>query len=309
MKRRVRKRTVRAAEGRRRTISTTPDPQDCPFSAPTARHRPPRTLPTAGTNPGVPAAPASVCPAPPPRTAWKPPSSVSRLLRGAPLCSLVSKCRGGFHPFLGGEEGLPAQNPPQLPARGGFLPDFPTLSAPITRTFTSVFRVVGPGISRRAAWSGVKLALRRSGRRSPMPSAAVPGWWSLRLPSRTAEQRALPAAPRGLDRAMPLPAATGAVPRAGGPRTSLRLGSSRTFGSTRSLPGQPPERHRPSAPAAPPTAAREAATAAPHARGPLAGPPSPLSVPHGDGGNACKEWWSISRVVECLVSNGALFHK
>lgn len=69
--------------------------------------------------------------------------------------------------------GLPAWEA-LLPAHSRFLPDFPTLSAPITRTFASIFRAVGPGTSTRAGWSGVKLALRRSGSRSPMPSTAMP---------------------------------------------------------------------------------------------------------------------------------------
>lgn len=63
---------------------------------------------------------------------------------------------------------------PPVPVHGQFSPDFPTLSAPMTRTFASTFRAVGPGTSMRAGWSGVKLVLRRSGSRSPMPSVAVP---------------------------------------------------------------------------------------------------------------------------------------
>lgn len=80
---------------------------------------------------------------------------------------------------------LPATGPPNtaavfslgetpVPDHGQFSPDFPTLSAPRTRTFASIFRAVGPGTSMRAGWSGVKLVLRRSGSRSPMPSAAEP---------------------------------------------------------------------------------------------------------------------------------------
>lgn len=59
-------------------------------------------------------------------------------------------------------------------AHGQFSPDFPTLSAPMTRTFASIFRAAGPGTSMRAGWSGVKLVLRRKGSRSPMPSVAEP---------------------------------------------------------------------------------------------------------------------------------------
>lgn len=63
---------------------------------------------------------------------------------------------------------------PPVPVHGQFSPDFPTLSAPMTRTFASIFRAVGPGTSIRAGWSGVKLVLRRRGSRSPMPSVAEP---------------------------------------------------------------------------------------------------------------------------------------
>ena len=54
---------------------------------------------------------------------------------------------------------------------------------------------------------------------------------------------------------------------------------------------------------------RRVPTPAPQAPCPLARPRSPLSLPHSDSGNACKEWWSVSQVVERLVSDGALSHK
>lgn len=47
-------------------------------------------------------------------------------------------------------------------------------------------------------------------------------------------------------------------------------------------------------------------TPAPQARRPSAGPRSPLSLPHGDRGNACEERRSISQVAErCFMSGGA----
>lgn len=151
----------------------------------------------------------------------------------------------------------------QLFAHGHFLPDFPTLSAPITSTFASAFRAAGPGTSSRAGWSGVKLALLRS--RSPMPSVAVPCQQSQQRVRGGRQIPRHPGDPRGPPRSRQPPGSCGrGCSRRDSKLCNPSIGSSRHT----SAPGWP--RH---------PAAWRAARSSAAARGPAACPRLPAGHP------------------------------
>lgn len=340
IKRRVRKRTVRAAEGRIRIIIITLNLKDFSFSTQSSQAPSSCKLPLAGTTSGsLPATsrsasraeaqhelehqqtiaqqkipspiacplPTGLCWASPPRITAAAKSSAPSHRLALWGCSLqrVLQMLLQFSAFFVGEKWVSPPGNPLLPAHGRFLPDFPTLSAPITRTFASIFRAVGPGISMRAGWSGVKLALRRSGSRSPMPSTAMPrrrSQWRVRLLSAQPRSQRFPRHPGDPRGPYPSPQPQGRC-RGSCRRPDEKLCYRSDCPECLSVPGAGPasSQHgrRPGS-----TGClhqllhklhpRRLPTPAPQARRPLAGPRSPLSLPHGDRGNACEEQWTDS---------------